>query len=160
IELTGDKGPYTISIRKPPSHDYLWIADKVKYPSAESTVRSTQPLELMFDRKHRREKIGIVPHSEVDLFAVVFFKGQDVQNALSIKPGEKAAPSFEAWLQNVSNARIEREKVLICTPQEHSVQYSLKDAVFENRLDDEQVEPLGRILEQARWLEEHRRVGL
>jgi hypothetical protein len=119
-----------------------------------------QPLELIFDRESRHEKIGVVPHSEVDFFAVVFLKGQDVQKALSLKSEESVTSTFKAWLRAVSEKRIRKDKVLICTPQEQSVQYSLKDAVFENRLDDEQIQSRGTIVEQARWLEEHHRVGL
>jgi hypothetical protein len=160
IEQTGSTNPYTISVGKPPVHDYLWIADKVKYPSVESSVRVTQPLELIFDRKFRHDKIGVIPFGQVEHFAVVFFKGQAVQQALRLKAEEQVAPTFEDWLQAVSETRVRQEKIRICAPQEQSVQYSLKDAVFQNRLEDEQIEPLGRIIEQARWLEEHHRLGL
>jgi hypothetical protein len=160
IEKTGCKGPYKISIGNAPPHEYPWISDRVKYPSKESKSRITLPLEMMFDRDQRHDMIGVNKFAVVRHFALVYIRHQPVQGALALKSQELVATSFDGWISHFGKTTVRREKLKICTPTGQSVHYSLKDAVFQNRIEILQHHTKGSPDELRRWLAEHYRLGI
>jgi hypothetical protein len=160
VERSGCKGPYRITIGNAPAHEYPWIGDRVKYPSKEFKARITQPLELMFDRTQRHDKIGVNSFAVVRNFAVMYVRKQPTQAALELRSQEPAASTFGKWVSRFSKVTVRGEKLDVCTPLDQSVHYSFKDAVFDGRIELGQHHSAGSLDELKRWIAEHRSRGV
>ena len=160
VGKSGCKGPFSISIGNSPLHEYPWISDRVKYPSKNSKVRITQPLEIMFDREQRRDKIGVNKFAVVRNFALVYVRGHAAECALGLKAQESAASSFEEWISRFGEVTFHGDKLDVCTPTDQSAHYTLKDAVFQNRIEFWHHHARGSGAELSHWLEGNYRLGV
>ncbi len=159
-EYSSFTGDIEIIRGNPPYHDYLWLAERIKYGRNEYNNRITQPLELMFDREPRREKIGVIPLGKVTNFALVYYRGQPPEALFQIQSGDLVAKSFQEWLKMLTEVAQKKERIIVCAPEDQSVYYSLKDAVFRGEIEDNQMEAFKRTSHLAQWLHNNVQKGI
>jgi len=108
-------------------HDYDWLSDRVFYDYDSFEDRITQPLELIFDRQHRHDKIGVNNFSFVISFALVYFKDSDFKKQIGGEHRGKITSTFREFLslfQSIATTK----NVILCAPYNQSVYYTFYDA--------------------------------
>jgi hypothetical protein len=115
----------TKSVNKITPHDYDWISDRVMYDS-DFEHRITQPLELIFNRQQRHDKIGVNNFCVVRSFALVYFKNSKIKDLLGLEDG-KQMTSFREFLNRFKTIS-DKNNLLVCAPANQSVYYSFFDA--------------------------------
>lgn len=141
-------------------HNYRWMERSVRYGHADFSDRVTQSLELIFDRQERHDKLGVIPFGAVDNFAVVYVEGSSAHKQLALAPHETVASSFSEWLERVSSTNGKNNRVLVCTPASHSIDYSVYNATVRGQLSPEQYESEIRPGSLANWLYDNDQRGV
>ncbi len=141
-------------------HDYGWLSDRVRYSAETLDDRITQPLELIFDRKSRHDKVGVAPLGKAMHFGLIYLNDQTPQFSLALKAQELAFSSFGQLLSAVSETTLSGKRVVICTPTSHSVYDTVKNAVAKSLIPVEQTDDRMSIGSLAEWLWKHYEVGV
>ena len=117
----------SVDVRGFMPHDYEWLSDRVFYDSHNFENRITQPLELIFDRQQRHDKIGVNSFCFVRSFALVYFKKSKVKTILGGTPASDISPTFGMFL-DMFKQWINEQNLLLCAPASQSVYYTFYDA--------------------------------
>lgn len=139
-------------ILSPPSHDYSWLANRIRYRKKQFLDRVTQPLEIVFDREERREDVAVLQAGIVERFAVVYWKDRYPAQRLLLRPGEQIAASLGQWLEKINEADTADRRIVVLTPAYQSVDYSMQDAIAKRQLADSQRKPAPTVGVLADWL--------
>lgn len=124
----------TVDVRGFMPHDYEWLSDRVFYDSKNFDNRITQPLELIFDKQQRHDKIGVNSFCFVQSFALVYFKKSKIKAVLGGEPASDITPTFEMFLEMFKN-RIKEQNLILCAPASQSVYYTFYDAHCSGHFD-------------------------
>lgn len=149
---TGFEGPIARRMRPRIPHNYIYLATSIRYGGKNFGARVTQPLELIFDRAQRRDDLGVVPAGHVNHFALVYACGREAEGRLQLRPGEPAAESFRAWTEMVRSTATNSDRLVICTPSNHSVDYSIYEAMLRGEIDPSQRASAAEPWNLAKWL--------
>lgn len=115
-------------------HNYSYLADRIKYSGGPRfDARVTQPLEFMFDKSPRGDKIGVIPLCDCTHFAVAFLEGAMSAQALRLVDGECCYPSIEQLLRVFDEAGKVGPYPQIATQSNTSVDYLLNDLTMIGR---------------------------
>ena len=118
----------------PIEHRYLYLAERIDYAANDFANRITQPLELMFKKGPREDKIGIVPLARAVDFAVVFIEGSPAAEALLLKHGARPYETYDKWLECLTTATgLGGREILVCTPSDTSVEYMMNDSILQSK---------------------------
>lgn len=123
-----------VDVRPFTPHDYSWFSDRVMYDAAHFSGRITQPLELIYDREQRHDKIGVNSFAVAKCFALVYFKKSIVKGALRLKAGIPATETFEDFVRAFRSAA-DNEHMMLCAPAQQSVYYAFYDAHLGQKFD-------------------------
>lgn len=156
-EFTGLRAKITRSIGNRVPHHYTWLSTRVKYDQSQYERRITHPLELVFDRVERHDKLAIIPKGLATTFAVLFSRDNDVAGRMH--PREVAAP-FLTWIGRVAATADSDDRLLICTPLDHSVDFSIRDAMYRGYINPTQKFSAGDTMALAEWLVSNLRRGV
>lgn len=142
-------------------HDYSWLSNYVRYTKHFIDDRITQPLELIFDRERRHRDVGIIRlDAHVTNFALVYFKQRFAAEALKLKPQESVAPTFFAWLEAVRAGSSAGKRIVVCTPTNQSVYYSVMAAAAKGLIPARQYDDRQTIGSLAEWLDKYDDAGV
>lgn len=115
----------------PPEHSYPYLSDIIKYTERDFADRISQPLEFMFMRGSRSEKIGIIPLAKAEFFASVFLSETPVQKAMNLIDGEQSHKKFGDWLEEFYNASgFGGSMFLLSTLKDTAVDYMMNAVIL------------------------------
>lgn len=145
-------GEIKTSWPNPPDHRYPHLADRVRYRPDEYSRRITQPLELIFDRGPRHDKIAVIPLAKATYFALVYVPGNAPESHCALKSEEFAGRRLEDFLANMSQPLSSGRRVVICTHSDTSVDYLLEDLEIAGRVEKGQKAAMPTIESLAFWM--------
>jgi len=129
-----NKNSIEVDVRGFIPHDYEWLSDRVMYDAEHYESRITQPLELIFDREQRHDRIMVNPFCYTQSFALVYFKNSRIKNTFGLQQGKQVTTTFEDFL-DIFRERAEERQILLCAPAKQSVYYAFYDAHLAGRFD-------------------------
>ncbi len=141
----------TVCLHRTP-HNYKWFNERVKYNANYYSFRITQPLELIFDREQRHDSIGVIPFGITNYFAMLYIGKQKPAAHFSVHPREPVTDSFGEWIKLLSQAMPGGSSILLCTPTNQSVEYSIMNMQLQGLIDINQLESQPYVGNLATWL--------
>jgi hypothetical protein len=140
----------------PPKHRYRQLAERIKYQprtaSDYDVQRVTQPLEFIFDRRQRHDKIAVLPLGKATYFAIIYVPDQLPQSHLELKQDELAAGTFQEFTQRLSLSPSSGRKIRVCTLADTAADYLVDDMIFNRVIDRDQREAMTSIYSMVIWL--------
>ncbi len=159
-EETGFKDDIEIQWYTPPQHHYPYLVDKICYTRAGYDSRVTQPLEIMFNKGPREDKLGIFPLGIVSNFAIVYVNNYWPSNKMSLQPKSLMAENFTEFCRIITKTKYRNMNCFFCTQADTAVHYLLNDAIMKNLINSAQLMTASAIHTLGDWLIYHHANGV